>query len=578
MGVPVNYTDHQREMNAEHTVTGLGFFLKSPTSIVGPNGRVVLPFPHRRTDQEAELGVVIGRPATAVARHDALDHVFGYTCLVDVTVRGGEERSTRKSFPGFTPIGPWITTADEVPDPTDLRVQGWVGDELRQDESTAKMVYGVAELIEFISSVVTLETGDIIATGNPRRRRAGGPRGSDPGLHRRHRDARGAGRGLGPRTASAVAASRGRLMPHDEYHLARRELATACRIMAHRTLAEDILGHVSLRVDEQHLLVRCRGPAEAGLAFTEPNDIRLVAAESGEIVDDPTGDYAPPSELPIHTAVLGAKPAVDAVVHAHPPEVVATSIAGLELVACFGAYNIPAARLARGGIAEHPRSVLVRTDALAAGMIQSMGDSPAVILRGHGLVTVGSSVAEAMLRALHVQTLARVSLAVHAVGVSPIPIPDEDFAELPDLGTGFNEATLWRHHVGRPRGQRTRAQTFGRGAVVTMQPTDIEHVTGAVRRGLIPAHLYNDDATFALERDRVFSRTWTFLAHESELPEANDYVVRNILDDSFLVTRDRFGELHVMFNMCVHRGMQVCRAERGTASTFRCPYPRLDVP
>ena len=167
VGVPVNYLDHQQEMNAEHTVAGLGFFLKSPSSIVGPDGSVVLPFPARRTDQEAELGVVIGRRAENVSAADALDVVFGYTCLVDVTVRGSEERSTRKSFPGFTPIGSWITTTEEVPDPTDLRIQGWVNDDLRQDESTAQMVYGVAELIEFISSVVTLEPGDLIATGTP---------------------------------------------------------------------------------------------------------------------------------------------------------------------------------------------------------------------------------------------------------------------------------------------------------------------------------------------------------------------------------------------------------------------------
>lgn len=167
LGAPVNYLDHRREMNVKHTISGLGFFLKSPTSIVGPDGHVILPFPRRRTDQEAELGVVIGKSATNVSNADALDHVFGYTCLVDVTVRGGEERSTRKSFPGFTPIGPWVTTADEIPDPTDLRIRGWVNDELRQDESTSEMVYSVAELIEFMSSVVTLEPGDIIATGTP---------------------------------------------------------------------------------------------------------------------------------------------------------------------------------------------------------------------------------------------------------------------------------------------------------------------------------------------------------------------------------------------------------------------------
>ncbi len=167
VGAPVNYVDHQKEMNAAHTVAGLGFFLKSPSSVVGPDGTVTLPFPGRRTDQEAELAVVIGTTAHNVSKADALDHVFGYTCLVDVTVRGAEERSTRKSFPGFTPIGPWITTADEITDPTDLRVRGWVNDELRQDESTSQMVYGVADLIEFISSVVTLDPGDVIATGTP---------------------------------------------------------------------------------------------------------------------------------------------------------------------------------------------------------------------------------------------------------------------------------------------------------------------------------------------------------------------------------------------------------------------------
>lgn len=167
IGAPVNYRDHQREMQAEHTIAGLGFFLKSPTSIVGPDGAVPLPFAGRRTDQEAELGVVIGRAATDVSSVDALDHVFGYTCLVDVTVRGPEERSTRKSFPGFTPIGPWITTADELEDPTDLSIRGWVNDELRQDASTADMIYPVAELIELVSSVVTLEPGDLIATGTP---------------------------------------------------------------------------------------------------------------------------------------------------------------------------------------------------------------------------------------------------------------------------------------------------------------------------------------------------------------------------------------------------------------------------
>ncbi len=217
--------------------------------------------------------------------------------------------------------------------------------------------------------------------------------------------------------------------------------------MAHRTLVADILGHISVRVDSELLLVRCRGPEEAGLAFTVPADVRLVELDSGRIVDDPTGSYSVPSELPIHTSVLRARPDVAAVVHAHPPDVVVASIAGIELVPCFGAYDIPAAHLARNGIAVHPRSVLLSTRALAEEMIGSLGVAAAVVLRGHGLVTVGRSVPEAVLGALRVQTLARIAIAVHAVGTTPEPIPDEDVAALPDLGPGFNEGTLWRHHL-----------------------------------------------------------------------------------------------------------------------------------
>ncbi len=101
---------------------------------------------------------------------------------------------------------------------------------------------------------------------------------------------------------------------------------------------------------------------------------------------------------------------------------------------------------------------------------------------------------------------------------------------------------------------------------------DIAALTAPIREGLVPAHIYNDAAVHELEVERIFGRSWVFLAHESEIAEPNDYVVRHIADDSFLVTRDRSGEVHVMFNMCVHRGMQVCRAERGAATSFRCPY------
>jgi phthalate 3,4-dioxygenase subunit alpha len=101
---------------------------------------------------------------------------------------------------------------------------------------------------------------------------------------------------------------------------------------------------------------------------------------------------------------------------------------------------------------------------------------------------------------------------------------------------------------------------------------DHEQVLRDVRRGMIPAHIYNDRELFEMERDRLFSRAWLFVAHESEIPQDGDYVVRRVLNDSFIVARDSHGEIRAMFNMCLHRGMQVCRAEMGNASNFRCPY------
>lgn len=101
---------------------------------------------------------------------------------------------------------------------------------------------------------------------------------------------------------------------------------------------------------------------------------------------------------------------------------------------------------------------------------------------------------------------------------------------------------------------------------------DQSGVLSGVRRGMVPAHIYNDEQIFALEKERLFGRAWIFVAHESEIPAAGDYVVRHVLDDSFIVVRDEKGEIHAHFNMCLHRGMQICRAEIGNASHFRCPY------
>ena len=224
-------------------------------------------------------------------------------------------------------------------------------------------------------------------------------------------------------------------------------LARACRVLAHRGLVEDVLGHISLRVSADRILLRCRGPHEHGLRFTTPDDIRAVDLD-GHIVDGGEADgYSPPSEAPIHLETLRRRPDVAAVVHAHPPAVVAAGLADLPLLPIFGSYDIPAARLAAGGVPEYPRSVLIRRAELAHEMLVAMGDSSVCVLRGHGLVTTGASAEAAVLRALAVDRLSRTALAVVGAGGTLRPIPEGDLAELPDLGAGLNEHALWRFHL-----------------------------------------------------------------------------------------------------------------------------------
>lgn len=166
-----NYLKHTQEMNPGVAAPGgireKGFFLKAPSSIIGPGEAIRLPFAERRTDHEAELAVIMGRAARDVDERQALEHVFGYTCLLDITVRGKEDRGLRKSFDTFTPIGPCIVTRDEVPNPNALAISCRVNGELRQNDSTASMTLPVPGLIAWISSVMTLEPGDVIATGTP---------------------------------------------------------------------------------------------------------------------------------------------------------------------------------------------------------------------------------------------------------------------------------------------------------------------------------------------------------------------------------------------------------------------------
>jgi 3,4-dihydroxyphthalate decarboxylase len=226
-------------------------------------------------------------------------------------------------------------------------------------------------------------------------------------------------------------------------------VATACRVLAARGLTPGFLGHVSLRVGEDRLLVRCRGPRERGLAWTTPDDVRLVDLDGRPADDGELDGWAPPNELPLHTEVLRARPDVAAVVHAHPPAVVAADLAGLAIRPVVGAFDIPGTTLAAGGVPVYPRGVLIRTRALAQEMTAAMGDRPVVLLRGHGLTSAASGVEDAVLQALSVDQLAALSLTVVSAGGTLRDLSAADMTELPDLGAGLHTETAWRHELAR---------------------------------------------------------------------------------------------------------------------------------
>lgn len=165
---PVNYHDHGREMQADYRATHQGFFLKPNSSLSGAGEPVVLPdLPTREVHHECELGIVIGKGGRNIPRENWAEHVFGYACLLDMVVRGREERVARKAYDTFCPVGPWIVTADEVGPSDNLEMKLWVNDELRQHANTRDLVLDIPGMVEMASAVMTLYPGDIIATGTP---------------------------------------------------------------------------------------------------------------------------------------------------------------------------------------------------------------------------------------------------------------------------------------------------------------------------------------------------------------------------------------------------------------------------
>ena len=168
--VGLNYRDHAEEQGAELPTAPL-LFAKWPSSLVGPGEAIVLPRTSTRVDYEAELGVVIGERVKGVSEENALDAVLGYLCLNDVSARdfqfGDGQWQRGKSCDTFAPMGEFIVTPDEVGDPHRLRIQLRLNGKTMQDSNTEQLIFDIPTLIEFISRSITLEPGDVIATGTP---------------------------------------------------------------------------------------------------------------------------------------------------------------------------------------------------------------------------------------------------------------------------------------------------------------------------------------------------------------------------------------------------------------------------
>jgi 2-keto-4-pentenoate hydratase/2-oxohepta-3-ene-1,7-dioic acid hydratase in catechol pathway len=144
----------------------LGLFLKAQSSLVGPSEGVLVP-PGTRVDHEVELAVIIGRQARNVQQANAFGHVAGYCIGLDMTVRGVADRSFRKSRDSFTVLGPWLVTAEEIPNPADLLMELHVNSDRRQHSNTAAMTVGIERMIELASANYTLHPGDVLLTGTP---------------------------------------------------------------------------------------------------------------------------------------------------------------------------------------------------------------------------------------------------------------------------------------------------------------------------------------------------------------------------------------------------------------------------
>ncbi|PWU23578.1 MAG: hypothetical protein C5B48_08315 [Candidatus Rokuibacteriota bacterium] len=168
--VGLNYSDHAEEQGVEPPERPI-LFAKWPNTLLGPGDPIVIPAISQKVDYEAELGVVMGSRVRGVSAENALEAVAGYVCVNDVSARDLQFADGQwvrgKSPDTFCPVGPALVPAADIPDPQALRIRAVLNGETMQDSSTANMIFGVAEIVAFVSEAITLEPGDLIATGTP---------------------------------------------------------------------------------------------------------------------------------------------------------------------------------------------------------------------------------------------------------------------------------------------------------------------------------------------------------------------------------------------------------------------------
>ncbi|MEI9813445.1 MAG: fumarylacetoacetate hydrolase family protein [Acidobacteriota bacterium] len=168
--VGLNYRDHAEESRTEIPSVPT-IFNKFPSVVIGPGDPVVIPKATRRPDYEAEFAFVIGKGGRHISEEKAMEHVFGYTIINDVTARDFQTATSQwlmgKTFDSFCPMGPWIVTPDEIPDPHALDISIEIGGEILQSSNTRELMFRIPKLIAYVSTAVTLEAGDVFATGTP---------------------------------------------------------------------------------------------------------------------------------------------------------------------------------------------------------------------------------------------------------------------------------------------------------------------------------------------------------------------------------------------------------------------------